>query len=148
MNSWFSVSFSSSFCTSTSWLQCSLFFFVFSVMFFTHADFITMLPWTRGGSLNPHTIYSRGRNYCFHFLMLCIYIFFHFGGFCKKKRALYCLTIVLFEMPPPPCPLWSPQSLLTSTPTVSCHSRGETETFHHGGTACTSVSLSSVHLHL
>lgn len=50
-------------------------------LFCTHAGFVTMLAWTRGGSHNPHMIYSRGRNNCFHVLMLCIYIFFpHFGG--------------------------------------------------------------------
>lgn len=67
--------------TSTSWLQCSFFFFLF-----THTDFITMLPWTRGGSHNPHMIYSRGRNHCFHFLMLCIYIFSILEDSVRKKE--------------------------------------------------------------
>lgn len=90
-------------CTLSHELQLVSFSTVFSFFFWTHTDFITMLPWKRGGSHNPHKIYSRGRNNCFNFFFFdVVYIyFFHFGGFCKKKRALYCLTIVLFEMCPP-----------------------------------------------
>lgn len=84
MNSWFCEVF-------YFFPVCTLFFFSphelqlvgFSAvsLFCTHAGFVTMLAWTRGGSHNPHMIYSRGRNNCFHVLMLCIYIFFpHFGG--------------------------------------------------------------------
>lgn len=80
-------------------------FILYSCWFYNH---VTMDK--RRVASSPRDI-QQGKIFLFSFLMLCIYIFFHFGGFCKK-RALYCLTIVLFELPPPPLSLSSPPSLL------------------------------------
>lgn len=71
-------------------------------IFSTHADFITMLPWTRGGSHYPHMIYSRGRNNCFHFFdVVYIYFFSILEDSVRKK------SFVLFNH----CIIWNTSPL-------------------------------------
>lgn len=107
--------------TSASWLQCSLYFF-YSRWFYNH---VTMDK--RRVTLSPHDI-QPGKKQLFSFFWCCVYIYF----FSILEDSVRKKSFVLFNH----CIIWntSPLSLaasvspLTSTSTVSCHSRGGTET--------------------
>lgn len=91
-------------------VQVFSFRLVFSVLLLMQGFFLTILPQTRGGSYTPLMIYRWGKNMFFY-----VYIFFfHFLEDCVRKKELYCLTIVLFELHP--CPLFSRLCLLSCPP--------------------------------